>query len=131
MNTGDLKGDMLIHDDLGFGPAVMYPKARLRNDSLAKKVIVRRGLRELIGEELRLLYVAMTRAEEKLIVTGRMETAGEIGACLGNMFRYSHRQCYADMVTDKTKYLQLILRAVLTGSSEALIEQFYDTDKVS
>ena len=131
MNTGDLKGDMLIHDDLGFGPAVMYPKARLRNDSLAKKVIVRRGLRELIGEELRLLYVAMTRAEEKLIVTGRMETAGEIGACLGNMFRYSHRQCYADMVTDKTKYLQLILRAVLTGSSEALIEQFYDPDKVS
>ena len=130
LNLSDFSGNLLVHDELGFGPTVLYPKARLKSDSLAKKVIAGRGLRELIGEELRLMYVAMTRAEEKLIVTGHLDSAADIGSCLGNLFRYSHRLCYADLVNGDTRYLPLILRAVAVQCSEAAKEVLYGGEDV-
>jgi helicase-exonuclease AddAB, AddA subunit, Firmicutes type len=130
MNMLDFRGDLLIHDDLGFGPTVMYPKARLKTDSLAKKVIIRRGTRELVGEELRLLYVAMTRAEEKLIVTGHLPSADAIGDCLGSLFRYNRRICYADLVGNDPRYLPIILRAVMASCDEQEVEKFYNDGEI-
>lgn len=51
-----------------------------------QKQIIRRALkRESLGEELRVLYVALTRAKEKLIITGSM---GNIEAALRSVSRY-------------------------------------------
>ena len=123
-NTSDLKRNLLLHDDIGFGPARIFPKVRKRTDSIAKSVVGNRSLRDMIGEEMRLLYVAMTRAKEKLIVTGRMNDE-DLGKKLGSVFRYGNRVCYADMVADKTSYFPLMLRAILSSCTSGDIERLY------
>ena len=47
----------------------MDPELRIKAATLKKNVLSRRAVLESMGEELRILYVAMTRAKEKLIIT--------------------------------------------------------------
>ena len=124
-NLSDLKGNLLIHDDFGFGPEIFYPRVRMKSESLAKRVISRKLLSETVGEELRLLYVAMTRAQEKLIVTGYLPSVNEIGSCLGDQFRYSRRLSYTDMLDSNASYLPLLLRAIAGMCTEEETERFY------
>ncbi len=125
-NMQDFNGNLLIHDDLGFGPQILYPKARRKVASLAKNMIKVRGKQELIGEELRLLYVAMTRAKEKLIVTGRISSVDRIGKRMGSRFRYTCVPAYADLVNEKGCYFNLVLQALFSGCSPEEIDKVYD-----
>lgn len=69
-NLQDVNTTMLIHPDLGVAADAVDLKRRTRSTTLLKRVIGKRLLEESLGEELRILYVAMTRAKEKLILTG-------------------------------------------------------------
>ena len=69
INMMDARSNLLIHPDLGLGVDIVYPKERLRFRTIQKAVISRRILSDSLGEELRVLYVALTRAKEKLILT--------------------------------------------------------------
>ncbi|MEN3003945.1 helicase-exonuclease AddAB subunit AddA [Dehalobacterium formicoaceticum] len=69
-NLQDLNGKILLHQDLGFGPEVVDPELRLSYPSAPKLAIREKIRRETLSEEMRILYVAMTRAKEKLIITG-------------------------------------------------------------
>lgn len=133
-NTKELTRNLLLHDDIGFGPKRMFPEVRMSDDSIAKKAVYNRLLRDMIGEEMRLLYVAMTRAKEKLIVTGRLSNE-DLGAKLGSVFRYGNRVCYADMVAKGTSNFTLMLRAILSGCAPEDIEQLYtggmDVDEIA
>lgn len=77
-NFQDVNARFLIHPDIGFGVDVVLPEKRL-TFSTAHKQIIRRALRrESLGEELRVLYVALTRAKEKLIITGTVGKFSEM-----------------------------------------------------
>lgn len=69
-NFQDLNARLLIHPELGLGTDAILPEKRIIASSLNKQMIRRELLKESLGEELRVLYVAMTRAKEKLILTG-------------------------------------------------------------
>ena len=69
-NQTDARTSLLLHADLGIGCDYSNPVLRVRTNTLLKKVMKTRILRENLGEELRVLYVALTRAKEKLILTG-------------------------------------------------------------
>lgn len=69
-NQSDMKGRFLLHKDLGFGPQVADAVLRLRYPSLAFLGIRQRLKLEMLAEEMRVLYVALTRAREKLILVG-------------------------------------------------------------
>ncbi|WP_341479041.1 helicase-exonuclease AddAB subunit AddA [Heliobacterium chlorum] len=69
-NTQDLNKDLLIHKNLGLGPIVVDTALRFRYPTVAKLAIQRRMYRETLAEEMRILYVALTRAKEKLILVG-------------------------------------------------------------
>lgn len=74
----DLNGEMLLHKDLGLGPHFVDPAARVSHPTAAWRVVRERLRREQLAEEMRILYVAMTRARERLILTGsaaRLEQA--------------------------------------------------------
>lgn len=73
INLQDLNNKILLHHDLGFGPDFVDLKTRLSYPSLPKLAIREKIRRETLSEEMRILYVAMTRAKEKLIVTGRVD----------------------------------------------------------
>ena len=70
MNTRDLTGSVISDVDLGVGCDVIDIERRTTASSFIKTSIVNKKKMELFAEEMRLLYVAMTRAKEKLIMTG-------------------------------------------------------------
>ena len=69
-NKMDSKAKMLMDAELGLAADYLDLETRIKYPSLHKIAIKEKGERESLGEELRVLYVAMTRAEEKLILTG-------------------------------------------------------------
>lgn len=76
-NTQDMKGSMVIHPELGVGIDCVDPVRRTKAPTLLKKVIQEEIKVENLGEELRVLYVALTRAKEKLILSGTCRHAAE------------------------------------------------------
>ena len=69
-NFQDLNARLLIHPDYGLGADAILPDRRMVVSTLNKQVIRRQLLEESLGEEIRVLYVALTRAKEKMILTG-------------------------------------------------------------
>ena len=70
-NMQDMTSSMILHADLGIGLDVISPETRRKKTGIYKKYIAGRRRLAALAEELRILYVAMTRAREKLILTGR------------------------------------------------------------
>lgn len=84
-NKQDAYGKLLIDPDLGIGTDYMDLEKRIKAPTLKKHVLKRKSELSALGEELRVLYVAMTRAKEKLIMTGldrylekKLERYGEV-----------------------------------------------------
>ena len=61
---------ILIDNDMGVGMDYVNPLLRSKNKTLRKNVIALKMEQEILAEEQRILYVAMTRAKEKLIMVG-------------------------------------------------------------
>ncbi len=62
--------DILLHNDLGLGPKYIDTDLNIKFNTLARKAVAIKTKQELVAEELRILYVALTRAKEKMIITG-------------------------------------------------------------
>jgi len=69
-NKQDSRSKMILHPNLGVGLDIIEENRRIKVPAFFKKVIARQTELESLGEELRVLYVAFTRAKEKLIITG-------------------------------------------------------------
>ena len=69
-NMQDLNDNILLHQDIGIGPKYIDYERRIEYNTLAKTAIAEKIKTETISEEMRILYVALTRAKEKLIITG-------------------------------------------------------------
>lgn len=69
-NLMDLNQDILLHQDLGIGVKYIDYEKQIQYDTLTKSAIKNKIFTETLSEEMRILYVATTRAREKLIITG-------------------------------------------------------------
>ena len=69
-NLQDLNDNIILHQDLGFGPKYINAERKIEYTTLAKEAIRLKSKVETLSEEMRVLYVALTRAKEKLIITG-------------------------------------------------------------
>ena len=69
-NLQDLNEPVLLDQELGFGPKYIHYERRIEYNTLAKEAIKIKTKNEVMAEEMRVLYVALTRAREKLIITG-------------------------------------------------------------
>lgn len=72
-NQQDQRSRLLYHPELGIGCDYVDLKLRTKRPTLLKKAIQSVTKKENLGEELRILYVAMTRAKEKLILTAALD----------------------------------------------------------
>lgn len=70
-NLRDLNDTILMHQDLGFGPTLIDTNKKIKYNTIAKQAVALKVKQETLSEEERILYVALTRAKEKLIITGR------------------------------------------------------------
>ena len=77
INLMDLKQNILLHNEIGIGTKYIDYDMQIEYDTLTKSAISNKLLLEAYAEEMRILYVALTRAKEKLIVTGTYSNATE------------------------------------------------------
>ncbi|MDE6640210.1 MAG: helicase-exonuclease AddAB subunit AddA [Acetatifactor sp.] len=76
-NMQDVNRSLILDMDLGLATDYVNPGKRIKNKTLRRNVLARKSREEGLAEELRVFYVAMTRAREKLILTASMENAAE------------------------------------------------------
>ena len=105
-NKMDSKAKMLMDAELGLAADYLDLETRIKYPSLHKIAIKEKGERESLGEELRVLYVAMTRAEEKLILTSVCKNEED----LIKKFPVQERLSLED-IRGATSYLAWILMA--------------------
>ena len=77
INLMDLKQNILLHNEIGIGTKYIDYDMQIEYDTLTKSAISNKLLLEAYAEEMRILYVALTRAKEKLIVTGAYSNVQE------------------------------------------------------
>ncbi len=71
-NLMDVNAAVVSHPELGIGMDAVFPGIRFKTPTIQKQLIRNVLHAEEMGEILRILYVAFTRAKEKLIITGTM-----------------------------------------------------------
>ena len=123
-NKQDTRSRVIFHPDFGIGMDVVNPVLRVRTATLMKKVFQNKLLLENLGEELRVLYVAMTRAREKLIVTGAKKKFSEyVEHCVDSMDPGETVLSY-DTLTAAGSYLDWIIPALLKHRAAGLLYEY-------
>ena len=120
INFMDATAPVLVDQNLGIAVDYVDLKRRTKTPTIIKGAMARRIVRESIAEEERLLYVAMTRAREKLIITGVVKDADKTL----EKYRGSAKQLEADGMlsfadSENIKnYLDMIMPVCLMDSDK-------------
>ncbi len=77
-NLMDMNKSILLHQKLGFGPEFVDYKRRIAYPTIPKQALKTKIKIESLSEEMRVLYVAFTRAKEKLIITGTVKNIDNV-----------------------------------------------------
>jgi len=116
-NLQDMNKSILLHQDLGFGPDVVDHRLRISWPSAAKQAIREKIKAETLSEEMRILYVALTRAREKLIITGTVNDVGKSAARWSTSASAREDRLPAYEMLKGTNYLDWIGPALLRHKS--------------
>ena len=111
-NAMDTKKNFVIHHDLGIGTAFIDLDYRIKTNTIARVAISSKMNVENISEELRVLYVALTRAKEKLILTGCVSNLEEKKKKWSTFVSSRETRLSNYFVTKCTGYLDIICAAV-------------------
>jgi ATP-dependent helicase/nuclease subunit A len=133
----DTYGDLIIDMDLGIGVKSINTDLRVKYDTLRRRMIANKIGTDNLGEEIRVLYVALTRAKEKLIMTSYVKNlAGTLEAQLKDI---SHLGAAGEALPYSVRvsagnYLSMVLPSLMLHPSMGglldkyeLSRQDYDT----
>ena len=115
-NLMDLNQNILLHQELGIGVKYIDYERQVQYDTLTKEAIRNKILTETLSEEMRILYVALTRAKEKLYITGlKRDYEKEIENMQKQVSRYHkvNNKINYILVKKYKKYLDWILLVYL------------------
>ncbi|MBR3132570.1 MAG: helicase-exonuclease AddAB subunit AddA [Clostridia bacterium] len=124
-NMRDLNEPILMHSSLGIGPKYINYERKIEYDTAAKNAIKLRVKDESISEEMRILYVAVTRAKEKLIITGienDLEKELENKTELLNVYKKENEKLNHLLVKKYYSYLDWLEFVYLSNKEKNLIE---------
>ncbi len=93
-NLDDIKSSVLMHPTFGIGMRYHDEARSCESSTLARDVIARARVDEMRSEELRILYVAMTRAREKLYIVCSSENAA------GMITKRVEENPYSELISD-------------------------------
>ena len=113
--TRDVNGHLVLDIDEGIGVDYVEPTRRVRGADLRKNVMSEKLKADNLAEEMRILYVAMTRAKEKLILTGCIKAPEKTAAKMLYLARRKEKLLPYDMLLDMGSFMELVL-AALTGN---------------
>ncbi len=112
----DTRGDLIIDMDLGIGVKSINTDLRVKYDTLKRQIIAGKIGTDNLGEEIRVLYVALTRAKEKLIITSYVK---DMAGTLNSQLKELSQLGSADEVLPYSKrvsaanYLSMMLPALM------------------
>lgn len=112
INMQDARESMVMHPDLGIGAPAMDEKLRIRTRTILQRAVQQEIQAESLGEELRILYVALTRAKEKLILTGTVLKLQEKLVGFEMVKRQREERLSYGMRTKGKSYMDWILQAL-------------------
>ena len=122
-NFKDAGGSLVHNTELGIGCNYVDPDKRVKSVTIRKNLISKKICEDTIAEEMRLLYVAMTRAKEKLIIVGACKNAQEIlEKALDNK---PSKYTYAKFMNSKS-YLDFILPVIGSPNFSARVFTMQD-----
>lgn len=110
-NNRDAGGRLVMDVDLGIGVDYVNPELRVTSRNLRRNFIASRLRQDNLAEELRILYVAMTRAKEKLILTGTLKQPEKKISSLMAL-QWVREKCFAyDTLLRMGSFLDVLLYA--------------------
>ncbi len=125
INLQDLNSNILLHQKMGIGPQYIDYEKMIEYSTSAKdaiKIIIKE---ETISEEMRILYVALTRAKEKLIITGTVKEYQkdlEKKQELLNVYNSENEKINPILLKKYISYLDWIELVILSSNLSNLIE---------
>ena len=124
-NTMDFRKDVLYHHELGYGPQIVDFERRISYPSIAKEALKCKINIENISEEMRILYVALTRAKEKLIITSSIKDIEQ------NMHKWSSNISTEKMVSkydilNGKNYMDWMMPAIIKHKDLEDIRETYN-----
>ena len=157
-NFSDLRSDLMINDDLGVSFNLKDTKYKLKYESIPNMVFKEYEKNKMLSEEIRILYVALTRAKEKIIITGFtgnlerliLKSASKMGddvlvsdlylkSCksyldmiMPSLLRHptlNELRCLSD-VTPKTFITESKVSLKVLGASSINESEFYEKEKI-
>lgn len=121
-NTQDSKNKIVIHSDFGIGNDYIDHKLRIKSPTLMKKIISQKIVTESLEEELRILYVALTRAKEKLILIGSVENLNKKLIKLAYILsQYNTQKLPFTLLSSSLNYLDWLLPTLMRHKSFSTI----------
>ena len=111
INQRDAQEGLICDMDLGIGMEYRNPVKRIRRGDIRRNVLAGKIRRDNLGEELRILYVAMTRAKEKLIMTGTIKDFEQKMRTLEHLKMQEEEKLPGYILFHASSYLDLILAA--------------------
>ncbi|WMC91869.1 helicase-exonuclease AddAB subunit AddA [Kineothrix sp. MB12-C1] len=130
-NMMDTSGKMIADVDMGIGADFVDTTHRLQTKTLRKNAIAEKMRLDNLGEELRVLYVALTRAKEKLIMTGMVDKLENKLNALVPMRMSTQPQLFYSDLTGAGSFLDFILPALARHPSFDHIWEAYGYDKIT
>ena len=127
-NTQDAKSKVVLHPTLGVGIQAIDVNLRTRNDTLYRKVIQQETKIENLGEELRVLYVALTRAKEKIILLGTVTNWEKKQAEYQLYAKLGHEGLPFSYLAKKGNYYDWVLAAIGGEESAELLVRHFNTE---
>lgn len=112
-NFNDLRQDVILHKDLGLGLVYVDAEQRIKYPTVAKLAIEHRVKLETLAEEMRVLYVALTRAREKLILIGTVNKLSQKLADWCRFLDYPGLEFPDSELSQSKTYLDWLVPALL------------------
>ncbi len=123
-NQMDMRKSILMDVELGVGVDYIDPTLRLKRKTMRKNVVVQRMKEDTRGEDLRVLYVALTRAKEKLILTGYVNDFDKKLANNVHLTMESAAKLPYSVLMGANSYMDMILAALIRHNCmRALLEE--------
>ena len=124
-NMRDARSSVVLHARLGVGLDAVDTGMRTKSPSLLKQVIQKEEALDSLGEELRVLYVALTRAKEKLIITGTVKNIEKKLDSYGFSGRQKKKQLSFTRLSRANSYLDWLIPAVMQKTEDIPVDVKY------
>lgn len=122
-NLRDISKSVLFHHDLGIGPDYVNFKRRISYPTIFKNAIKKKIKLESLSEEMRILYVALTRAKEKLIITGAVKDIEASASNWASDIDNEEEKVSENIILKGKSYLEWICPAIMKHKDGAVLRK--------